>query len=102
MTSSSCCVLCFVASGTKSATVVEVEGLRVKHLALRVARAGCKSQSGELRYSHKEVIMVKKTQKPKTRNWMAVQAHFKSGAGNHSDKKKAAAKNACRNKKNWE
>jgi hypothetical protein len=102
MTSSSCCVLCFVASGTKSATVVEVEGLRVKHLALRVARAGCKSQSGELRYSHKEVIMVKKTQKPKTRNWMAVQAHFKSGAGNHGDKKKAAGKNACRNKKNWE
>ena len=77
-------------------------GSGVKHLAPRVARAWCKSQSGELRYSHKEVVMVKKTQKPKTRNWMAVQAHFKSGAGNHSDKKKAASKNACRNKKNWE
>lgn len=47
--------------------------------------------------------MAKKTQKPKTRNWLAVQAHFKSGAGNHGDKKKAQSKNACRgNKKNWE
>lgn len=46
--------------------------------------------------------MAKKTQKPKPRNWMAVQAHFKSGSGNHGDKKKAQSKNACRNKKNWE
>ena len=46
--------------------------------------------------------MAKKTQKPKTRNWMAVQAHFKGGAGNHGDKKKAASKNACRNKNHRE
>lgn len=31
----------------------------------------------------------KKTAKqPKIRNWLAVQAHFKTGAGNHGDKKK--------------
>ena len=47
--------------------------------------------------------MAKKTQKPKPRNWMAVQAHFKSGSGHHGDKKKKLSKNACRgNKKRWE
>lgn len=47
--------------------------------------------------------MAKKTQKPKPRNWLAVQAHFKGGAGNHGDKKKEKSKNACRgHKKNWE
>ena len=33
---------------------------------------------------------------PKTRNWGAVAAHFKTGAGSHGDKKKAANKKACR------
>jgi len=41
--------------------------------------------------------------KPKNRNWIAVQAHFKTGAGNHGDKKKQESKNACRgNMKRWE
>ena len=31
-----------------------------------------------------------------TRNWLAVQAHFKTGAGSHGDKKKANSKKACR------
>ena len=35
-------------------------------------------------------------QTPKTRNWGAVAAHFKSGAGSHGDKKKKLNKNACR------
>ena len=33
-----------------------------------------------------------------TRNWLAVQAHFKTGAGSHGDKKKKSSKNACRGK----
>lgn len=43
--------------------------------------------------------MAKKTKKPrtpKTRNWGAVAAHFKTGAGSHGDKRKAASKKACR------
>jgi hypothetical protein len=42
----------------------------------------------------------KKTQPqtPKTRNWGAVAAHFKSGAGSHGDNKKKQSKNACRGK----
>jgi hypothetical protein len=39
-----------------------------------------------------------KSQTPKTRNWGAVAAHFKSGAGSHGDKKKKLSKNACRGK----
>ena len=35
---------------------------------------------------------------PKTRNWLAVHVHFKSGAGHHSDKKKQQSKKACRGK----
>jgi hypothetical protein len=34
--------------------------------------------------------------KAKTRNWLAVRAHLRSGAGKHPDKKKKANKNACR------
>lgn len=32
----------------------------------------------------------------KSRNWLAVHAHFRTGAGNHGDKRKQASKNACR------
>ena len=32
------------------------------------------------------------------RNWLAVRAHFKSGAGSHGDKKKQKSKSACRGK----
>ena len=37
-----------------------------------------------------------KAQERRVRNWLAVRAHFKSGAGSHGDKKKAASKTACR------
>ncbi len=37
-----------------------------------------------------------KAQERRTRNWLAVRAHFKSGAGSHGDKKKQQNKNACR------
>ncbi len=36
--------------------------------------------------------------KLKKRNWLAVKAHFKSGAGAHTDKKKEKNKKACRKK----
>jgi hypothetical protein len=36
--------------------------------------------------------------KIKKRNWLAVRAHLRSGAGKHPDKKKKANKNACRKK----
>ena len=39
---------------------------------------------------------IKKQKAPKIRNWGAVAAHFKTGAGSHGDKKKAASKKACR------
>ena len=32
----------------------------------------------------------------KTRNWLAVNAFLRSGAGRHKDQKKAANKKACR------
>jgi hypothetical protein len=32
------------------------------------------------------------------RNWLAVHAHFKTGAGDHGDKKKHKNKKACRGK----
>ena len=40
----------------------------------------------------------KKNKMPKERNWLAVHAHFKTGAGGHVNKKKQANKNACRGK----
>ena len=43
--------------------------------------------------------MAKKNETPKTRNWLAVHAHFKSGAGHHGDKKKKDSKQACRGKR---
>jgi hypothetical protein len=43
--------------------------------------------------------MAKKNQSPpKARNWIAVHAHFKTGAGHHGDKKKKNNKAACRGK----
>lgn len=41
------------------------------------------------------------TQEPRratTRNWLAVRAFQRGGAGHHTDKKKAASKKACRGK----
>ena len=45
--------------------------------------------------------MKKKHKKKKIipRNWFAVHAFTRSGAGNHGDKKKKASKRACRNYK---
>jgi hypothetical protein len=37
-----------------------------------------------------------KAQERRVRNWLAVRAHFKTGAGSHGDKKKANNKKACR------
>ncbi len=37
----------------------------------------------------------------RVRNWLAVRAHFKSGAGSHGDKKKKNSKNACRGRVTW-
>ena len=39
---------------------------------------------------------IKKPKAPKIRNWTAVAAHFKTGAGSHGDKKKKNSKKACR------
>ena len=41
---------------------------------------------------------MKKVKEKKMRNWFAVAAHFKSGAGAHVDKKKQASRRACRKK----
>ncbi len=38
----------------------------------------------------------KKIKKPKPRNWLAVRAHQRGGAGSHGDKKKKLNKKACR------
>ena len=40
----------------------------------------------------------RRTKKIKYRNWMAVAAHFKTGAGKHKDKRKERSKKACRGK----
>ena len=42
--------------------------------------------------------MAKKKNTPKPRNWIAVHAFQRSGAGHHGDKKKKKNKNACRGK----
>jgi len=42
--------------------------------------------------------MAKKRKAPKKRNWIAVAAITRSGAGRHKDKKKEASKKACRRK----
>ena len=40
----------------------------------------------------------KKNKQPKERNWLAVHAFQRSGAGVHTDKKKKRNKRACRGK----
>ena len=42
----------------------------------------------------------KKYQPPKPRNWLAVLAFQRSGAGSHGDEKKKRNKNKCRGKVN--
>lgn len=42
--------------------------------------------------------MSKKNKQPKGRNWLAVHAFQRSGAGRHTDKKKQQNKKACRGK----
>ncbi len=41
-----------------------------------------------------------KKKQAKVRNWLAVRAFLRSGAGKHPDKKKKANKKACRGKVN--
>tara|TARA_A100001391_G_C4827246_1_gene213001 strand:+ start:140 stop:289 length:150 start_codon:yes stop_codon:yes gene_type:complete len=41
-------------------------------------------------------IMKNKKKKTLPRNWFAVHAHNRTGAGNHGDKKKEQSKKACR------
>jgi len=53
--------------------------------------------------SHREAPMsnkksTKKGKAPKERNWLAVHAFQRSGAGHHGDKKKQRNKRACRGK----
>jgi len=55
----------------------------------------------------KEKIMAKQkkqftsnAQKRRHRNWLAVRAHFKTGAGSHGSKKAEANKKACRGRVN--
>lgn len=42
--------------------------------------------------------MSKKNKQAKSRNWLAVHAFQRSGAGHHGDKKKQQDKKACRGK----
>tara|TARA_Y100000034_G_scaffold121947_1_gene166832 strand:+ start:708 stop:848 length:141 start_codon:yes stop_codon:yes gene_type:complete len=42
--------------------------------------------------------MKKKGKKKIPRNWYAVHAHLRSGAGHHGDRKKEYSKRACRGK----
>jgi len=41
--------------------------------------------------------MAKIRKTTKHRNWLAVHAHFRTGAGSHQDKKKESSKKSCRN-----
>jgi hypothetical protein len=41
---------------------------------------------------------VRRKEMLKSRNWLAVHAFQRSGAGRHTDKQKAASKHACRGK----
>ncbi len=38
----------------------------------------------------------KKNKPSKGRNWLAIHAHLRSGAGNHGDKRKERSRKACR------
>ena len=40
----------------------------------------------------------KRTKFIKVRNWLAIHAHLRSGAGNHGDAKKQRSKTLCRGK----
>ena len=42
--------------------------------------------------------MSKKKKSPKPRNWLAVRAFQRGGAGSHGDERKKRSKNACRGK----
>ena len=44
----------------------------------------------------------KKNKVKAPRNWLAVHAHFRTGAGYHGDRKKESSKRACREKVKWE
>ena len=44
----------------------------------------------------------KKAKVLKSRNWIAIAAHFRTGAGSHGNKKKARSKTACRGKIKYE
>lgn len=39
---------------------------------------------------------------PKVRNWIAVHAHLRGGAGSHGDARKEQARKACRGKQHQE
>lgn len=42
--------------------------------------------------------MARKVKHKKPRNWLAVRAFLRGGAGRHKDKKKEASRNYCRKK----
>tara|TARA_R110001592_G_scaffold170144_4_gene407076 strand:- start:852 stop:1040 length:189 start_codon:yes stop_codon:yes gene_type:complete len=44
----------------------------------------------------KKKNFISKAEERRARNWLAVRAHFKTGAGSHGDKKKKNSKLACR------
>ncbi len=44
-----------------------------------------------------KIIKMKTKKNIKTRNWLAVHAHNRTGAGSHGDKRKEESKRACRN-----
>jgi hypothetical protein len=46
----------------------------------------------------KKKTFTSNAQERRVRNWLAVRAHFKTGAGSHGDKKKQSSKKACRGK----
>ena len=41
---------------------------------------------------------IKRPRKVKGRNWLAVHAHLRGGAGSHGDARKQASKRKCRGK----
>ena len=44
------------------------------------------------------IMAKKKRQQAKSRNWLAVRAHLRGGAGTHKNKKKEMNRRACRGK----
>jgi hypothetical protein len=47
---------------------------------------------------HGTIMAKKKRQQAKSRNWLAVRAHLRGGAGTHKNKKKEKNRRACRGK----